>query len=160
MFFQTYRKDRKDLPEIKPSVVVNVDPFIKHEPVGKSDIVPYVSIPESAADPEAVSQGLREFGIREHGFDEIWASYSVPYYLETPEEVAGMFEVITQNLAEGGIARIFPLSVSDNSETGESYDELVHQIEILNNSQNYNVYVVQNPVGSALFIRNLKQKTT
>ena len=62
-------------------------------------------MPIRVDDTEILQQELQ---VRDLGpFDEMWASFSVPYYLNTPEGFEGMFETITNNLAEGGIARIF-----------------------------------------------------
>lgn len=158
LLFQSFRKSRTDIPEIKPRLVVNIDPFLRHEQKDKNKHISYISVPSSASDPIKVKEGMMESRVQDVTFDEIWASYSVPYYLDTPEEIEGLFEVITSYLADGGIARIFPLSVGDNSETADSYSELVRQIEALNNTNMYNVYSTTNSIGTTLFIRKLKKK--
>lgn len=142
---------------IAPKSIVNIDPYIKSEKVDKNSSNAYISIPVRVDDVETLHNELKEKGLGP--FDEMWASFSVPYYLSTPVEIEGMFESITSNLSEGGIARIFPFSISEEDDSLDCYDEVMLQIKNLIDSENYNVYTTHSPTGVTLFIRKLKIAT-
>jgi hypothetical protein len=139
---------------ILPKSVVNIDPYIRDEKVEKGNSYPYISIPIRVDDTEILQQELQA---RDLGpFDEMWASFSVPYYLNTPEELEGMFETITNNLAEGGIARIFPLSIGEDQDSMDTYEEFLLQIKNLMYSPDFNIYTTHGAMGTTLYIRKLK----
>ncbi len=82
-------------------------------------------------------------------FDEIWASFSVPYYNITTDEIDGLFDNIDRLLKEGGNCRITPLSVQNN----ECNDELLKILTKLNNTSKFNFVVF----GNTLLIHKLKK---
>ncbi len=145
--------------DLAPKQVVNIDPFIEVEPMSKGKNNNYISIGTNAEDPVSVRNELKKHQIEQA--DEIWASYSVPYYLSTPEEIAGLFDTIKQSLAENGIARITPIAMQGNDKElfEKSKEEFMNQIQSLLSSPEYNVYVTSSTAGSTLFIEKLPQKT-
>ncbi len=140
--------------EIMPEIMINADPYLHQERAEKGSKYPYVSIPVKAEDPDMVRQELGRIGAPK--VDEIWASFSVPYYLSTPEEIEGMFETITETLDEGGVARIFPISSREDGQDGECYDEFVKQVKVLLDSPQFNAYTANTHNGTTLFIRKLR----
>jgi hypothetical protein len=109
----------------------------------------------NAEDSGAVTYAMKERQI--DGFDEIWASYSVPYYLGSPDQIKGLFTTIKSMLLEGGTARITPLKIKD-SDTNDGVDELINQVKIILDSSEYNAYFVDHPLGGTLFIKKLNKK--
>lgn len=99
--------------EYRPKSVINFDPYLKSESVEKNKNKIYRSEAISAADP-AISEKVKTAEIPKA--DEIWATYSVPFYLDTPDEIKSLIKNITHSLDEGGNARISPISLQ-NSET-------------------------------------------
>lgn len=89
--------------EITPKDVLNADPFVENVESGADAVVPV-----SSAD-ETLPARLQEQGMEQA--DEIWAEFSVPAYLDRPEEIIGMFQNMDTVLAAGGTARIWPLEV-------------------------------------------------
>lgn len=142
---------------IHPSVVINIDPYITSEKSDKEKSYPYVSLPIKAEDSGAVISAMQERQI--DGFDEVWASYSVPYYLENPDEIKNLFTTIKSMLLEGGTARIVPLKIKDNG-TNDGVNELINQVKIILDSPEYNAYFVNHPLGGTLFIKKLNKKDT
>ena len=138
--------------DIHPAEVVNVDPFITQEKLERNDGTPYRSVPFRAEDPGLV-EALRSEGVGEA--DEVWSSYSVPYYLDSAEDIAGLFANVRGLLAEDGSARITPLklqSVEGNQEQFESASEqILAEVSSLLDDAGYNAYVV----GETLVIEKL-----
>jgi hypothetical protein len=94
--------------EYMPKNVINFDPYVASETIGKNESRRYQSLPISAADSritEMVGRGEIPKA------DEIWASYSVPFYLTSPEEIMALVSNIFESLADGGNARISPIAV-------------------------------------------------
>lgn len=152
LIFGTYSLS-ESLPII-PKSVVNADPYIKSEKIDKGRAHPYSSVSIRADDAEIMKAELQERGLGP--FDEMWASFSVPYYLNTPQEIEGMFDTITANLAEGGIARIFPFSIGEEDDSMDCYEEVMSQIQNLMKSQDFNVYMTHNAAGATLYVRKIK----
>jgi hypothetical protein len=140
---------------IHPKVVVNIDPYITSERSDKGKNYPYVSLPIRAEDSRGVLSVMQERHI--DGFDEVWASYSVPYYLGTPDQIKSFFVTIKLILKEGGIARITPLKISDNG-SNDGYNEFINQIESLFDSSEYNLYFSGRGTGGTLFIKRLENQ--
>lgn len=100
-------KDLLDSENYKPKKIINFDPYLKQESIGKRRNIDYESRMISASDTrikDLVAAGELPKA------DEIWATYSVPYYLNASEDIASLFQNIASLLNEGGSARIFPLS--------------------------------------------------
>ncbi len=87
--------------------IVNVDPFVD---TTQSGLDPVVGV--SAGDRSLV-EAMKQRNIG--AVDEVWAEYSVPAYLQTPEEIMAMFANIDALLAPGGNARIWPTEVKSDS---------------------------------------------
>ncbi len=93
---------------IAPEKILNADPFVEDVQSGADPVVPV-----SSADADLPTR-LREQGMLQA--DEIWAEFSVPAYLDKPEEITGMFQNIDAALVEGGTARVWPLAVKRGSD--------------------------------------------
>jgi len=126
--------------EHHPKHIVNIDPYIKTEPVEVFEKGTYESIPVAVQNSEQVESELEKLNIPKA--DEIWASYSVPYYLATPLEIKGMFKTIRESLAENGTARITPirLQMEDEIFYRGAVDEFMNQVQLLADSPEFNVY--------------------
>lgn len=112
---------------IKPKKIVDIDPFRVAESVEKGTNGNYESFGYGAEDV-GLKEKLSKFGT----FDEIWALYSVPHYLRTKKDIETLFHNIEGLLAQGGTARIYPLTIN----TDDLY-------EVLRNSgeQAFNIIV-------------------
>ena len=82
--------------------------------------------------------------------DEIWASYSVPYYNEKPEEINNLFDNIKGLLKEGGNCRITPISTQNE----QSNQALLDNLKAIVNSKEYNIHLLKN----TLIIHKLEKK--
>src|SRR3989344_3913615 len=109
---------------LSPDCIVNIDPFLKDESVRMNERGIYKSVVASAENPELVDK-LKEANVPAM-YDEVWASYSVPMYLESPESIKQFTENLKRILAPGGMARIFPIVLAQK--TGEDlYKHNFHQ---------------------------------
>jgi hypothetical protein len=126
----------KELEEygIKPKNIVNIDPFIEI-PEPDADTV----VSANAADNKFMEK-LEEHNIKKA--DEIWAEFSVPAYLETPEEIIQLLKNIDSLLAENGNARIWPIVVS-GAEGEQTFfnkkEALVRGLDDLNKTKKYKI---------------------
>lgn len=95
-----------------PKQVINIDPYLTEESIDKNVRNIYQSIPLPAESdlliPELKNRSLPKA-------DEIWATYSVPCYLETGEAIRSLFKNIDALLAENGIARIGSIDLANFS---------------------------------------------
>ena len=64
-----------------------------------------------------------------HSADEVWAVFSVPAYLGTPEEVSALFNNISTMLKPGGKARISHLGVVGAAEGDPRLSVLMNELE-------------------------------
>ena len=92
---------------IKPKKIIDIDPFRVAESVEKGINDNYQSFAYGAEDAN-LTEKLSNFGT----FDEIWALYSVPHYLRTKKDIQTFFHNTEELLAQGGIARIYPLTIN------------------------------------------------
>ena len=92
---------------IKPKNIVDIDPFRVAESIEKGINGNYQSFAYGAEDAD-LTRKLSKFG----AFDEIWALYSVPHYLRSKKDIQTLFYNIEELLAEGGTARIYPLTIN------------------------------------------------
>lgn len=103
-----------------PKAVINVDPYLQKESLKKNSRGFYQSVPLKAESDELVRE-LKERSIEK--VDEIWASYSVPFYLETKEAIRSLFKNVHQLLAKNGVLRIYPLVLADfTNESKKAFD--------------------------------------
>lgn len=103
-------KDLLTKGDIKPASLVNIDPFIDSEDIDMNAKGVYRSVSISAVDRQ-IKQKLSADGVPEQ-YDEIWASFSVPVYLNNTREISMMFRNIKDLLKVKGVARLFPLSLA------------------------------------------------
>jgi len=108
---------------ISPHEILNIDPFISETEPEADPVVPISAANQNLPDV------LRERDIK--SVDEIWAEYSVPAYLENPNEIRNLFQNIDALLAEGGYARIWPTEVK-NGNNGEVNARKTALLESLN----------------------------
>lgn len=130
----------------KPKNIINVDPHLKFENISKNKRNAYESISISAADKnlqtEIILKGLPHA-------DEIWANYSVPCYLQSYSEIKNLIENIDSLLAINGIARIHPISIHYNIESGEDdpnqkIEAFIESIKKLMRKGNFNISIFEN----------------
>ncbi len=128
--------------EFKPKEVINFDPFIKDETIDKNPNGIYRSFMISATDPK-----IREMVDKNEipNADEVWATYSVPFYLDSSEEIKELINSMSLVLKEGGNARISPIAVQSKEKNGETLETrrraLIDSIKNLLDNQNYNVTI-------------------
>lgn len=108
-----------------PKALINVDPLLPYENVGRNSADYYKSFPLDPAKQDFVNEIRREgYGT----FDEIWATFSIPNYCKTAEEIEVFFENIYEMLAPGGYIRIYPVGFytekMTEGELAERADEL------------------------------------
>lgn len=127
-------QDLIDSQIVKPKSITNIDPYIAQEDIERSQGVNYNSSNLKADDPELVER-LKERKIDK--FDEIWASYSVPFYNKTRKEINNLFSNIKNLLAENGNCRITPLSVQE-----ACTDEFRTEVEKIVNSGDFNIHLM------------------
>jgi hypothetical protein len=96
--------------KLTPKAVINIDPYLTQESIKKNSRQLYTSIPISAESTTLTSE-LEKQSIPKA--DEIWATYSVPVYLETKETIHSLFKNIDTLLAKNGTARIYPLALAN-----------------------------------------------
>ena len=133
-----YSQIQKEFAEnsIFPKKVVNVDPFIEKQ---KKDTDTLLKIDASCAD---FMEKMQRNGV--YGADEIWALFSVPVYLRSPQEIEQLFYNIDNLLNVNGVLRIWPLSVwDDDNEYNISKRKEALQKAIEKYGKNYNVTIVE-----------------
>lgn len=141
-------KSMQDLIEsdlVKPEIIVNVDPFLDKEEISKNIKNNYRSLEMRANDPD-LADILKKEGL--DTFDEIWASYSVPFYNTTKEQIDNLFNNIDKILSEGGNCRITPL----NTQNEECVAEINRKLKEMNDAEKYNFYLLDD----TLIIHKLK----
>ncbi len=144
-------KSMQDLIEsdfVKPEIVVNVDPFLDKEEINKNINNNYRSLEIRSDDPDLFNRLSRE-GLDK--FDEIWASYSVPFYNTTKEQIENLFNNIDKILSEGGNCRITPL----NTQNEECVAEINRKLKEMNDMGKYNFDLLDD----TLIIHKLKTET-
>ncbi len=103
--------------ELKPASVVNIDPFLNSEDVDKNSRKNYRSIVTRAEDVDLGKKNIQKA-------HEIWATWSVPLYLENAKDIEQLFNNIDELLLPGGIFRVYPLYILDFQRTGhEAFDK-------------------------------------
>lgn len=131
--------------DFKPKRVINFDPFIKDETIDKNINGIYESQMISASDKR-----IREMVARGEipKADEIWATYSVPFYLDSPEEIKELIQNMASVLDEGGNARISPIAVQSEEKNGDNFETrkeaLINSIKELLDSSEYNISIFNN----------------
>jgi hypothetical protein len=135
-------KDLLKSEEFKPKKVINFDPYLKEETFDKNPNGIYESQMISASDKK-----IREMTENNElpKADEVWATYSVPFYLDSPEDIKELIENMTSVLNEGGNARISPIAVQNIEKDDENFETrkqaLLDSLKTLLDSPDYNVTV-------------------
>jgi hypothetical protein len=91
--------------DFHPANIIKIDPHVIRADGFTSTPNPYVRIEMSAGDPD-LQESMKKLEAPQ--VDEIWATFSVPYYCSNAEEIARVFENAKKLLAPGGTLRIFP----------------------------------------------------
>lgn len=140
-------KDLLKSEEFKPKKVINFDPFIKEEAFDKNPNGIYESQMVSASDKK-----IREMSDKHEipKADEVWATYSVPFYLDSREDIKELITNMSSVLNEGGNARISPIAVQSTEKDGENFETrkqaLVDSIKSLLDRPDYNVTVFNDTI--------------
>lgn len=137
-------------PDIKPNKVINIDPFLKYENFDKNPQENYYNLDKKADDP-TLTEFFKEQNIKA---DEIWASYSVPLYLKTPEEISNLFNNIKNNLAEQGTCRIYPLATTFGENKTEMDKMMKSILKDMVDKEEFNV----EKTGDLLMITRIKKE--
>lgn len=133
--------------QINPKQVVNIDPFISEEDIERNKKGFYRSIPERA-DSKNLMEEINGQNIELA--DEIWASYSVPFYNESAEEINNLINNIRRLLKEGGNCRITPISTQNE----QARQAMMCNLKKIVDSREYNIHADKN----TLIIHKLKKK--
>lgn len=133
--------------EFHPKSVTNFDPYLKSEKIDKNVNAMYRSEDISASDP-AISQKIEQGDISKA--DEVWMTYSVPFYLDNSAEIKGLIDNIVSSLREDGNARISPVMLQNTETIEENFDTrkqtLLDSLHGLMNSGDYNVTVFNDTI--------------
>jgi len=137
--------------EMQPASIVNIDPYIGEETATKNPYNIYLSESIDASDDQAVKEMREKNNIPLA--DEMWALYSVPYYLQKPRKIIGLFKMIIENLAPGGAARIHPIETQKAGLFINCRKAFMKQIGLIMNMPDFNVYIA----GETLIIERLPE---
>lgn len=142
--------------EFKPKKVINFDPFIKEEDINKNLNGVYESQMISASDKKIGKMIENNLLPRA---DEVWATYSVPFYLDSSQDIKDLIKNMSMVLNEGGSARFYPISVQSKEQSGETFETrkkaLLDSIKNLLDSSDYNISIFNN----TLKIHKIKKET-
>ena len=145
-------KDLLVSEEYHPEKVINFDPFVKSETIDKNKNGIYESLSISASD-ENITSMVEKNELPKA--DEVWATYSVPFYLDSPKEIESLINNMSSVLKEGGNARISPISVQNDGDLFEERKQvLVSSIQDLIKSDDFNVSIF----GNTLKIHRIKKE--
>lgn len=128
--------------EFKLKEVINFDPYLKEETKDKDPNGVYKWLKISASDIK-IREMVGENEIPKA--DEVWATYSVPFYLDRSEDIKELINNMTFVLNEGGNARISPIAVQNKEQNGESFETrkqtLLDSMKDLMNKDDYNITI-------------------
>jgi len=149
-------KDLLKSEEFKLKKVINFDPFIKEEAFDKNPNGIYESQMISASDKK-----IREMTERNEipKADEVWATYSVPFYLDSSNDIKELIKNMSEVLNEGGNARLSPIAVQSTEKEGENFEtrkqSLIGSIKSLLDNSDYNITIFND----TLKIHKIKKET-
>lgn len=133
--------------EFHPKSVINFDPYIKSELIDRNTNNIYRSEDISAADP-VISQKIEQGEIP--NADEIWMTYSVPFYLDNAKEIKDLINNAVLSLNEDGNIRISPIMLQNTEAGGENFgtrkQALLDSLRSLTDSKDYNVTVFDDTI--------------
>lgn len=133
--------------QINPRQIVNIDPFISEEDIERNKKGLYESISERA-DSKNLMEEIDSKKIELA--DEIWASYSVPFYNESAGEIDNLFSNIKRLLKEGGNCRITPISTQNE----QAKQAMLYNLKQVVDSKEYNIHADKD----TLIIHKLEKK--
>lgn len=142
-------KSMQDLLEsdfIKPKEIINIDPFLDSEEINRNVNKNYKSL-DLKADDALLVRKIEE-NSKEGKFDEIWASYSVPFYNTNVAQIDNLFNNIDSMLLQGGNCRITPLCAQNE----ECISKIMDKLKEMNESKEYNFDLL----GDTLLIHKIK----
>lgn len=151
-------KDLLKSEEFKPKKVINFDPFIKEETFDKNPNGIYESQMISASDKK-----IREMTEKNEipKADEVWATYSVPFYLDSSEDIKELIINMSEVLNEGGNSRICPISVQSLEKDGENFEtrkqSLVGSVKGLLDNPDYNITIFNDTLKIHKIKKEIKQ---
>jgi len=151
-------KDLLKSDEFKAKKVINFDPFIKEESVDKNPNGIYESKMISASDKK-----VREMTDKNEipKADEVWATYSVPFYLDSSNDIKELITNMSEVLNEGGNARISPIAVQSSEKDTENFETrkkaLVDSVKSLLDSPDYNVTIFNDTLKIHKIKKEIKQ---
>lgn len=125
--------------------IINVEPYPSAAIADNPDADPICVANPAEKDFIDVS------GIQPHSAEEIWAEYSVPAYLGTPEEAENLLANIQTMLKPGGIARIGHLGFVGGGMDDPRKGALIDSLRTLGD-QGYLIEVVAMPSGDETLI--------
>lgn len=131
--------DLLNLNNLKPSKIINIDPFVNEEKLNqltKNSKTEYKLLKEDAAGDNLLEE-IKKNNLPKA--DEIWASFSVPMYLDNPIQIKKLFDNIAILLNKGGKCRIYPIGLEDNNE--ENRNALIESIKSLTTMKKFNIYI-------------------
>jgi len=147
-------EEMRQAHNINPASVLNIDPFVS-QPAEGSD--PVVSM--SAADVRLVEKMRTTPGFK--GVSEVWAVFSVPAYLQNPEDIKALFKNIDALLdAEGGHARIWPIEVQSSgteTEVEARKTALIEALRELDACGNYEISPFRTTASPGFTLRKLQK---
>lgn len=143
-----------------PKKFINIDPFIEPRIKDEKTLNAYRHIHKGIEDENI----LEDVGVQQ--VDEIWATFSVPIYSRTKEDIQKSFKHMVDMLSVGGTLRIYPLSVGPEEGTPANkallsdslYHTLDEVVESLNSRQDLNVFCIRthDMSGYTLFVQKIK----
>ncbi|MCF7833733.1 MAG: hypothetical protein K9L98_00430 [Candidatus Pacebacteria bacterium] len=150
-------RDLLNSEEFKPNKILNFDPFLEKEDLNKNQNGIYESYPISASN-ENIKIMVEKEVIPQA--DEVWATYSVPFYLDSAEDIKKLIKNMASIIREGGNARISPIAVQNKDKEGDTFETrkkaLMEAIQDLLNDPKFNVVVF----GDTIKIHKIKKEVS
>ncbi|MDD3284672.1 MAG: hypothetical protein PHZ07_03705 [Patescibacteria group bacterium] len=113
--------------DFKPKSITNIDPFVDEEKI--SEIIKNSKVQYNLLKIDASSENLVE-ELKNRGIgkaDEIWASFSVPMYLDDENQIKLLFDNISLLLNKNGKCRIYPIQLAKTN--GSDFESRVSAIK-------------------------------
>lgn len=124
--------------------ITNIDAFLDQDLIERNKKRKYRSINLDASDPILIEKLENE---ESPLYDEIWASYSVPFYSITKMDIDNLFTNIDKLLDKKGNCRITPLSTQNK----ECAFEIFRKLREMNSTNKFNFH----KIGDTLIIHKI-----